>query len=171
LDEFIISYDEEPKHETPLNRKKDPTITGDVIPVQNHHNYSLNDNDSIFVVMTDQKKPGIIKINPSMIDRGVGISSHSEAAFENEIYDLPNRDEDDVAKDVNHILLGGILIATPPRLDSPIKYTDCRPDCKASRNELCQRVANSMRCVCRPGFARMFPDRPCKRKYCLVIRF
>lgn len=42
---------------------------------------------------------------------------------------------------------------------------ECQPDCKASRNERCQRIDGMMKCVCRPGFARMFPDRPCKRKY------
>lgn len=42
---------------------------------------------------------------------------------------------------------------------------ECQPDCKASRNERCQRIDGVMKCVCRPGFARMFPDRPCKRKF------
>lgn len=46
---------------------------------------------------------------------------------------------------------------------------ECQPDCKASRNERCQRIEGLMKCVCRPGFARMFPDRPCKRKYCFTI--
>lgn len=55
------------------------------------------------------------------------------------------------------VLLSGILTHSSD--------TECRPECKASKNEICQRVENAMRCVCRPGFARIFMDRPCKRKY------
>jgi len=54
------------------------------------------------------------------------------------------------------VLLSGILTHSSD--------TECRPECKASKNEICQRVENIMRCVCRPGFARIFMDRPCKRK-------
>lgn len=54
------------------------------------------------------------------------------------------------------VLLSGILTHSSD--------TECRPECKASKNEICQRIENAMRCVCRPGFARMFMDRPCKRE-------
>lgn len=54
------------------------------------------------------------------------------------------------------VLLSGILTHSSD--------SECRPECKASKNEICQRVENSMRCVCRPGFARIFMDRPCKRE-------
>lgn len=54
------------------------------------------------------------------------------------------------------VLLSGILTHSSD--------TECRPECKASKNEICQKVENIMRCVCRPGFARIFMDRPCKRK-------
>lgn len=54
------------------------------------------------------------------------------------------------------VLLSGILTHSSD--------TECRPECKASKNEICQRVENAMRCVCRPGFARIFMDRPCKRE-------
>lgn len=47
---------------------------------------------------------------------------------------------------------------------------ECQPDCKASRNERCQRIDSIMKCVCRPGFARMFPDRPCKRESFCIFR-
>ncbi|OWR52536.1 hypothetical protein KGM_208594 [Danaus plexippus plexippus] len=47
---------------------------------------------------------------------------------------------------------------------------ECQPDCKASRNERCQRIDSVMKCVCRPGFARMFPDRPCKPTYTYSVR-
>lgn len=50
-------------------------------------------------------------------------------------------------------------------IPGPVFGKECQPDCKASRNERCQRIDSIMKCVCRPGFARMFPDRPCKRKY------
>lgn len=163
LDEFIINYDDEIK----VKKSSKP----------NHpqNTSKLNENESIFVVMTDQKQPSIININPSMIDKPHRINAMSENDKLNEINDVGdsntedvvNRDEDDMTKDVNHVLLGGILIATPPRSDTPKMFSvnECRPDCKASRNELCQKIDGQMKCVCRPGFARMFPDRPCKRKF------
>lgn len=121
-------------------------------PPQSNSNTSIHipsDNDSIFVVMTDQK--------------------HGEVIPEEGIHETQSRDEIPANNEVNHVLLGGILIASPPSLDSP-EYNGqnkdkCTPECKATKNELCQRVEGIMRCVCRPGFARMFPDRPCKRKF------
>lgn len=124
--------------------------------------------------------------------------------YDNVSFDFPTLDEESgpTANKENHVLLGGVLIATPPKSNSsprkpPIDSSTtkkqnvnevlppeqnssvsgvvgsttsnavCRPACKASRNELCMRVQQQMstRCVCRPGFARMFPDRPCKRTY------
>ncbi|RZC32267.1 mucin-17, partial [Asbolus verrucosus] len=105
-----------------------------------------NDNDSIFVVMTDTNEGSVIKVP-------------------NNSYETQDRDEV-TNNEVNNVLLGGIFIASPPSLEVPRLQTDkCEPECKASRNELCQKVEGIMRCVCRPGFARMFPDRPCIRKY------
>lgn len=164
LDEFIINYDDE--------------ITVKKSSHPNHHrnNTLHSENESIFVVMTDQKQPSIININPSMIDQPHRINAMSDDKL-NEISDggdsnssdVVNRDEDDMTKDVNHVLLGGIFIASPPRLDAPKMFSvnECRPDCKASRNELCHKIEGQMKCVCRPGFARMFPDRPCKRNLSL----
>lgn len=167
LDEFIISYDDEIK----VKKSSKPSESD-----QKHQNTSkLNENDSIFVVMTDKKQPSIININPAMIDHPHRINAMSDNNDKlNEITDTAdpnnddviNRDEDDMTKDVNNVLLGGILIESPPRSDAPKMFSanECRPDCKASRNELCQKIDGHMKCVCRPGFARMFPDRPCKRK-------
>lgn len=45
----------------------------------------------------------------------------------------------------------------------------CQPECKASKAEVCSDVGTEARCVCRPGFARMFPDRPCKREQTIFI--
>lgn len=161
LDEFIINYDDEIKVKKSSN------------PSQQQNTSKVNENESIFVVMTDQKQPPVININPSMIDQPHRINAMSDDKL-NEINDMDglsnddvvNRDEDDMTKDVNHVLLGGILIASPPLSDAPKMFSvnECRPDCKASRNELCQKIEGQMKCVCRPGFARMFPDRPCKRK-------
>lgn len=145
---------------------------------------------------------------------------------DDDLFDLPKRDEDDQSNDVSHVLLGGILIATPPKSEisknnnggsgkssatgrqpntknthrsSTTAYVDnnpadeidehiesqgaaiieetravhekskiaplqCQPECKAVNNEVCQVTGDLTRCVCRPGFARMFLDRPCKRK-------
>lgn len=78
----------------------------------------------------------------------------------------------------DHIILGGVLIATPPKsskkeniLHALDNVVDCNPQCKSSRNEQCTLVDdNHSMCLCRPGFARMFPDRPCKRKYINKIK-
>lgn len=195
--------------------------------------------DSIFVVMTDRKKPAIINISTDMLESAVDSNSKStdderignsgssdeghgkdQSSIEydldedDEIFNnLPNRDEDDITKEVNHVLLGGILIASPPRSSESSKTKhghdvdkipnvlhnknhydigvaqpghgseddsesdesqyiqqqanqwQCHPECKATRNEICQRIDGSFRCACRPGFARMFPDHPCKRKF------
>uniref|UniRef100_A0A0A9Z5Z8 63 kDa sperm flagellar membrane protein n=1 Tax=Lygus hesperus TaxID=30085 RepID=A0A0A9Z5Z8_LYGHE len=56
-----------------------------------------------------------------------------------------------------NVLLGGLLSRSPEN--------ECQPECKASRNERCQKLNGVMRCVCRPGFARMFAERPCKPTY------
>lgn len=110
----------------------------------------VEDNESIFVVMTDKNQGSVIKA-------------------EHESYEIENRDEMVPNGEGNNVLLGGVLIASPPSLESnevaPTVFTDkCTPECKATKNELCQKVEGLMKCVCRPGFARMFPDRPCKRK-------
>ncbi|XP_031622418.1 uncharacterized protein LOC116340210 isoform X2 [Contarinia nasturtii] len=46
---------------------------------------------------------------------------------------------------------------------------ECQPDCKAVNNEICQITGDLARCVCRPGFARMFLDRPCKPTYTYTL--
>ncbi|XP_046812650.1 uncharacterized protein LOC111687833 isoform X2 [Lucilia cuprina] len=75
----------------------------------------------------------------------------------------------------DHFILGGVLIATPPKsalghlnLNESANH-GCLPMCKASRNEKCALVNDHWTCLCRPGFARMFPDRPCKLTYTYVL--
>lgn len=119
LKEFIINETEPP---LPIRQNKD-------------------ENESIFVVMTDKKQGSVIKVP-------------------NESYE---RDEIIANNEVNNVLLGGIFIPSPSH-DEPPQIEKCAPECKASRNELCQKIEGLMRCICRPGFARMFPDRPCIRK-------
>lgn len=59
---------------------------------------------------------------------------------------------------------------------NPDDYVVCEPGCNAAKNEKCilfsdpgiethdGAIVKYTKCACRPGFARMFPDRPCKRK-------
>ncbi|XP_044736868.1 uncharacterized protein LOC123298838 [Chrysoperla carnea] len=148
LNDFIID-DNEP----PPNVSK-PNITE-----------TYNDNESIFVVMTDKNKGGVVKVPPH--DDKNDNKNHKDGKIEHG-YETEQRDEIVEGNDIDHVMVGGILIATPPRLEIPDingRLNECKPDCKPSRNELCQRVEGIMRCVCRPGFARMFPDRPCKPTY------
>ncbi|XP_017786883.1 PREDICTED: uncharacterized protein LOC108569731 [Nicrophorus vespilloides] len=110
-----------------------------------------NDSESFFVVMNDKNQGSIVKIPK-------------------ENRETQHRDEMIANNEVNRILSGEIIIAHPPSLDTNIIISDkCLPECKPSRNELCQRVEGVMRCVCRPGFARMFPDRPCKPTYTYTL--
>ncbi|KAL1488905.1 hypothetical protein ABEB36_014692 [Hypothenemus hampei] len=108
----------------------------------------FEDNESIFVVMTDKNKGAVIKMPPPNSEEDV----------------VPNRDEVQ-ENDVNNVLIAGILSANHPEPIEEKNQEKCSPDCKPSRNELCQKVKGIMRCVCRPGFARMFPDRPCNPTY------
>lgn len=182
-------------------------------------------NDSIFVVMTEEKNLGTIRLNASLLNEHT--NSKTEKPFDSvddndDAYvDLPKRDEEDVSNDVSHVLLGGILIASPPRSeisknspkDAGRKQNDkgqqrpnhydidinseigeqldvnadnvieesknevnriigadvkCEPKCDAINNEVCQLIDGIGRCICRPGFARIFSDRPCKRNYFII---
>lgn len=76
--------------------------------------------------------------------------------------DISRDEQDPVGNEVHRVLAGGVLGAPVVSLQ-PI-FNQCAPECRASRAEMCAEVGNEMRCICRPGFARMFPDRPCKRK-------
>lgn len=139
LEPTIVEATAEPDLEEFIIRDTDPPVPKPTSPnISTIHVPA--DNDSIFVVLTDKKSPS-------------------------EDGETQTRDEQLANEEANRILLGGILIASPPSLESPKTNLDrCEPECKASKNELCQKIEAVMRCVCRPGFARMFPDRPCKRK-------
>lgn len=153
IEEFIINYDDN-QNGTTINRVN----SGEQPPV---------DNESIFVVMTDKKQGGVFNIDPSIINPP--LRNHS---IDNEIEDV-SRGEEDINDGADHILLGGILIASPPQLNKSQQgatvSSHCLPECKSTKNEYCQRVLSVMRCICRPGFARMFPDRPCKRELRLLF--
>jgi len=74
-----------------------------------------------------------------------------------------SRDEQDpTGNEIHRVLSGGVLGA--PIVPLKPAANQCTPECKSSRSEICAEIETEMRCVCRPGFARMFPDRPCKRK-------
>lgn len=71
--------------------------------------------------------------------------------------------------------------ATGSAEPSPDDYVVCEPGCNAAKNEKCilfsdpgletqdGTVVKYTKCACRPGFGRMFPDRPCKREYAVYI--
>ncbi|KAL1140858.1 hypothetical protein AAG570_000786 [Ranatra chinensis] len=98
------------------------------------------ENDSILVLMTDKNtgEPIVPNYGGEEITDIEGIEESNEVS--------PN------------VLLGGIFTKQP-------SDSGCQPGCDAGRNEVCQKINNIMRCICRPGFARMFPDRPCKPTY------
>ncbi|KYN11160.1 63 kDa sperm flagellar membrane protein [Trachymyrmex cornetzi] len=113
---------------------------------------NIADNDSIFVVMSDQKPP-------------VSGGEEVEAEYGEEV----SRDEQDLmGNEIHRVLTGGILGA--PIVPLTPTANQCIPECKSSKSEVCAEVGTEMRCVCRPGFARMFPDRPCKPTYTYTLR-
>lgn len=121
------------------------TVTAtDVLPsiVTPIYSEKPSDDDSIFVVMTD-KKSGHVAPAPPIDPRPTG--------FEVQVPDEANEISP------NDILFSGIYTQHADN--------ECRPECKVTKNEMCQKFDNTMRCVCRPGFARIFPDHPCKRMY------
>lgn len=114
--------------------------------------YDNVDNDSIFVVMSDQKPPA-----PG--------AEEVEAEYGEEV----SRDEQDpTGNEIHRVLAGGVLGAPAVPL-TPV-MNQCMPECKSFKSEICAEVGTEMRCVCRPGFARMFPDRPCKPTYTYTLR-
>ncbi|KAL0271346.1 UNVERIFIED_CONTAM: hypothetical protein PYX00_008463 [Menopon gallinae] len=105
----------------------------------------VDENDSILVVMTN-KHP---KVNLS------------KEHFEDETKEVEE----------GGVFLGGVFNAdTTKRYKPPIWQMECVPECRPTRNERCQKLDGTMKCVCRPGFARMFPDRPCMPTYTYNMR-
>ncbi|XP_013148818.1 PREDICTED: uncharacterized protein LOC106111339 isoform X2 [Papilio polytes] len=118
-----------------------------------------NDNDTFFVVMNKSQNGGK---SPPMTEIETGD------------YDI-TRNEQVNSNGVSQVLFGEILLAGTPYLETSNVHPsgfgkECQPDCKASRNERCQRIDGMMKCICRPGFARMFPDRPCKPTYTYSVK-
>ncbi|KAM3960018.1 LOW QUALITY PROTEIN: uncharacterized protein ACR2FA_005941 [Aphomia sociella] len=130
--------------------------------VQKIESDSEGDNDTFFVVMNKSQNGG----QPPPISNDIETGD----------YDGITRNEQVNSNGVSQVLFGEILLAGTPYLETtnvanPTVYgKECQPDCKASRNERCQRIEGIMKCVCRPGFARMFPDRPCKPTYTYSVK-
>ncbi|XP_072394533.1 uncharacterized protein [Diabrotica undecimpunctata] len=122
----------------------DPPITK-----QKDQQVHPEDNDSFLVVMTDKNTKSIVKVPTS--------------------YETQERDEVITTNKDNNILLAGVLLNHPEEQEEKL-LDRCEPECKASRNELCQKLGGHMRCTCRPGFARMFPDRPCLPTYTFDLK-
>ncbi|GJQ72172.1 hypothetical protein Trydic_g3264 [Trypoxylus dichotomus] len=131
-----------------IKYSQDDIITDTEAPI---HNEVDHDNDSILVVLTDKNNGGVYR------------KEDKETQVIDEIIDNNEADK---------ILLGGISIASVPHFESPMfgNKDKCNPECRASKNELCQKIEGIMRCICRPGFARMFPDHPCKPTYTYTMK-
>ncbi|XP_015431646.1 PREDICTED: uncharacterized protein LOC107187952 [Dufourea novaeangliae] len=113
--------------------------------------YENVDNDSIFVVMSDQKPP-----------------APGAEEVEAEYGDISRDEQDPTGNEIHRVLAGGVLGA--PVVSIQPVVNQCTPECKASKSEICAELEGEMRCICRPGFARMFPDRPCKPTYTYTLQ-
>lgn len=88
----------------------------------------------------------------------------------NASFELPTRDEEFVPPlNSNNVFLGGVITDKSLKTQYLRPVSEdlaCNPGCKSAKNEICLHFADhGSSCECRLGFARMFPDRPCKRKY------
>ncbi|KAK0164823.1 hypothetical protein PV328_003396 [Microctonus aethiopoides] len=110
--------------------------------------------DSIFVVMSDQ--------NPPAAD-----AEEVEAEYGGE-EEITRDEQDPSGNEIHRILSGSVLGASIIPHQPPVPQ--CQPECRASKSEMCSQVGGEPRCICRPGFARMFPDRPCKPTYTYTLR-
>ncbi|XP_050555460.1 uncharacterized protein LOC118280777 isoform X1 [Spodoptera frugiperda] len=141
---------------------RDSDTTDNIIQKIENDSDTENDNDTFFVVMNKSQNGG----------QSPPVSTDIETGD----YDV-TRNEQVNNNGVSQVLFGEILLAGTPYLETTnvnpngVPYgKECQPDCKASRNERCQRIDGLMKCVCRPGFARMFPDRPCKPTYTYSVK-
>ncbi|XP_046741623.1 uncharacterized protein LOC124408610 isoform X2 [Diprion similis] len=114
-----------------------------------------SDNESIFVVMSDQTPP-----QPG--------AEEVEAEYGDEDIEATRDEQDPGGNEIHRVLAGGILGA--PAFPRESTAGRCVPECKTSKAEICAEVDNDNKCVCRPGFARMFLDRPCKPIYTYTLR-
>ncbi|XP_068152890.1 uncharacterized protein [Drosophila tropicalis] len=129
-------------------------------------------------------KPSTLKTNViSVVENGADIAAvanrkgNSGPKGDVDIsYEYAARDEEILPPiDSNSVLLGGVLIDSPrnPHFKTSTNTknvptsneSSCSPACRSSKNEICISVTSESHCECRPGFARMFPDRPCKPTY------
>ncbi|XP_063835121.1 uncharacterized protein LOC135084268 isoform X1 [Ostrinia nubilalis] len=157
LDDISMSYED---NDNLIIKDKDTTEN----IIQKIESESEGDNDTFFVVMNKSQNGGQAPPVNTEIELGD--------------YDGVTRNEQVNSNGVSQVLFGDIFLAGTPYLetknvvDTPgVAYgKECQPDCKASRNERCQRIDGIMKCVCRPGFARMFPDRPCKPTYTYSVK-
>ncbi|XP_075987218.1 uncharacterized protein LOC142983911 isoform X2 [Anticarsia gemmatalis] len=156
LDDITMSSEE---NENLIIRDSD--TTDNIIQKIENEADNETDNDTFFVVMNKSQNGG--QAPPVNTDIETGD------------YDV-TRNEQVNNNGVSQVLFGEILLAGTPYLETTNVNPnggygkECQPDCKASRNERCQRIDGLMKCVCRPGFARMFPDRPCKPTYTYSVK-
>ncbi|XP_025602022.2 uncharacterized protein LOC105693639 isoform X3 [Athalia rosae] len=113
------------------------------------------ENESIFVVMSDQNPP-----EPG--------AEEVEAEYGDEDAEATRDEQDTGGNEIHRVLAGGILGA--PVFPREPFAGRCVPECRSSKAEVCSDVDGDSKCVCRPGFARMFPDRPCKPIYTYTLR-
>ncbi|XP_044011635.1 uncharacterized protein LOC122854757 isoform X1 [Aphidius gifuensis] len=135
------------------------TATTSTIELESSKVSSSDPIDSIFIVMSDQNLPSN---NAETI----------EAEYENE-EKIISRDEQEQVNEYHRAMSEDKLSAVLASHGTTI--TKCYPECQQLKLEICKEVGTSSgivetRCVCRPGFTRMFPDRPCKPTYTYVLQ-
>ncbi|XP_059609700.1 uncharacterized protein LOC132257033 [Phlebotomus argentipes] len=111
--------------------------------------------------MSEIRKP--TTETPSSIEMIVGTASRSRPFVH--IGESPPARDEQALPEVSHAMLGDILMASTPTTTETAYELDCWPPCRSDRNEVCRQSSTFSKCACRAGFARMFPDRPCRPTY------
>ncbi|KAL7302989.1 hypothetical protein TKK_0004215 [Trichogramma kaykai] len=131
------------------------TITSTVLHsvIDRVPNYERDhDHESIFVVMSDQNPPPLG-------------GDEVEAEYGEE--EISRDEQDTMGTEIHRVLAGGVLGIPSVSIRPP--NIQCATECRSSKFEICAEFEGEMRCVCRPGFGRMFPDRPCKPTYTFTL--
>lgn len=155
-------YDSEQSSGT---KKKSQAGAIDDVSSEDEDDLPKRDEDDSTNVGSDRIIGGILIAAPpfsSIISKNNGAKGVKNHPPHHPVYDNIPADEID-----EHLESQGAAIIEETRTthekNHVIAQLECQPDCKAINNEVCQVTGDLARCICRPGFARMFPDRPCKR--------
>lgn len=137
----------------------------DTLTIQVSSSLNKNQNNE------DKRRPSGTRLEPTNKESMIVVVSNQHPNIDIEDNEIDVTAEESEGND-SRVLVGGVFDGSEEKEYKEENSNDeCYPGCQAKRNELCQKLEGVMKCVCRPGFARIFPDRPCRRKFHSIIFF